>query len=103
MPSKRRNDDDDAREAYGLVEAAFDERLLRRGRVTEQEREEYWGDELLSHELRRPERYPVDPAAWLAQRCMTQTETALRLSRTLIASAVAQASVRVTLAGSELT
>jgi hypothetical protein len=103
MPSKRRNDDDDQRPAYGLREDAFNDRLRSEGPMTDEEREEYWGDDRLPYELRKPERYPDDPATWLADPCMTQTETALRLARALIVSGVAQATIRVTLAGNELT
>lgn len=103
MARRYAQDEDDKRPASGLREDALDDRLRRIGPLSDEERKEYFGDSRLPYQLRAIEDYSPDPADWLADPCMTQTETALRLARALIVSGVAQARVVVTLAGNELT
>jgi hypothetical protein len=120
MPRSQRHDpDDDDRPAHGLRDDAEDDRLRSQPRLTPEEQkarrdqgrrvrphnEEDEGRDLdrEPYQLRAIENYSADPAVWLADTVMTQTEVALRLARHLIVSGVACSKVMVTLAGSELT
>jgi hypothetical protein len=120
MPSSQRHEpDDDDRPASGLRDDAQDDRLRGQPRLTPEEQkarrdearrarprnEEDEGRDLdrEQFQLRAIENYSADPAVWLADTVMTQTEVALRFACHLIISGVACSKVMVTLAGSELT
>ena len=53
--------------------------------------------------IRRPEKFSPDPAVWLAEHRMTQTEVGLRLSAHLLRTGIAANHVILHLAGYELT
>jgi hypothetical protein len=104
MPTRRRSDEYDDLPAVGLRQDEFDERLRKSMRLTDEEREMLNRGALREpRQIRAIENYSKDPADWLAESCMTQTEVALRLGRALIVSGTAQSKVVVTLAGNELT
>jgi hypothetical protein len=122
MPRSQRHDpDDDDRPAYGLRDDAEDDYLRSRPTLTPEEQkalrdearrvrprkddDEDEGRDLdrEQYQLRAIEDYSADPAVWLADTVMTQTEVALRLARHLIVSGIACSKVMVTLAGAELT
>jgi hypothetical protein len=97
------DDADDDRPAFGLRDDDYDDHL-RKHALSDEERDDISaGYSRARHQIRKIEKYSKDPADWLADTCMTQTEVALRLGRSLITSGAAQAKVVITLAGDELT
>ena len=99
-PKAPRKKSRDAQRVRGTID---DERDSEEYEYEDDDDEDDDNDRRQLFQLRRAERYPVDPKDWIAKVRMTQTEVSLRLAQYLIAEQLVSTKVTLTLAGYELT